>query len=62
MELPSNWFEVLLRLPDALKTDIVEMDENEWVEIKSAINQAIEQLKNFAFRKGNRSKMCLQLK
>ncbi len=52
MELPSNWFEVLLRLPDALKTDIVEMDENEWVEIKSAINQAIEQLKEFRIQEG----------
>lgn len=52
IEMPANWFEVLLRLPDALKTDIVEMDENEWVEIKVAINQAIEQLKGFRIQEG----------
>ena len=52
IEVPANWFEVLLRLPDALKTDIVEMDENEWVEIKKAINQAIEQLKEFRIQEG----------
>lgn len=52
IEMPANWFEVLLRLPDALKTDIVEMDENEWIEIKKAINQAIEQLKGFRIQEG----------
>jgi len=52
IEVPANWFEVLLRLPDALKTDIVEMDENEWKEIKVGISQAIEQLKVFRIQEG----------
>jgi len=52
IEVPANWFDVLLRLPDALKTDTVEMDENEWVEIKKAVNQAIEQLKEFRIKEG----------
>jgi uncharacterized protein (TIGR00255 family) len=52
MELPSNWFEVLLRLPDALKTEMVELDENEWVLIKSTINQAINQLIDFRIQEG----------
>lgn len=52
MELPSNWFEVLLRLPDALKTEMVELDENEWVLIKSTINQAISQLIDFRIQEG----------
>lgn len=52
MELPTNWFEILLRLPDALKTDIVEMDENEWLVIKTAINEAISQLKVFRTQEG----------
>lgn len=52
IDVPVNWFDVLLRLPDALKTDTVEMDENEWVEIKSAVNQAIEQLKEFRIQEG----------
>jgi len=52
IEVPANWFDILLRLPDALKTDTVEMDENEWKEIKIAINQAIEQLKVFRTQEG----------
>jgi len=52
IEVPANWFDILLRLPDALKTDTVEMDENEWKEIKIAINRAIEQLKVFRTQEG----------
>ncbi|MBP6609673.1 MAG: YicC family protein [Paludibacter sp.] len=52
MELPTNWFEILLRLPDALKTDVVEMDENEWVVIKTAVSEAIVQLKEFRTQEG----------
>lgn len=52
IDVPANWFDVLLRLPDALKTDTVEMDENEWKEIKIAVNQAIEQLKEFRIQEG----------
>jgi len=52
IDVPANWFDVLLRLPDALKTDTVEMDENEWKEIKIAVGQAIEQLKEFRIQEG----------
>lgn len=52
MEMPNNWFEILLRLPDALKTDVVEMDENEWTVIKSALSEAIAQLKEFRIQEG----------
>ena len=52
IEVPSNWFEVLLRLPDTMKTETVEMDDNEWVEIKKAIAEAINQLINFRMQEG----------
>ncbi|MFW9597283.1 MAG: YicC/YloC family endoribonuclease [Paludibacter sp.] len=52
MELPQNWFEIILRLPDALKADTVELDENEWIEIRKTIHQAIEQLKAFRLQEG----------
>ena len=52
IEVPSNWFEVLLRLPDTMKTETVEMDDNEWVEIKKAIVLAIEQLTEFRIQEG----------
>jgi uncharacterized protein (TIGR00255 family) len=27
---PTNWFDLLLRLPDVLKTENIELEENEW--------------------------------
>jgi len=49
---PENWFEVLLRLPDAMKTETIELDENEWLEIRKAINDAIGQLRAFRIKEG----------
>jgi len=52
IEVPSNWFEVLLRLPETMKTETVEMDDNEWVEIKKTIALAIDQLTEFRIQEG----------
>ncbi len=52
IDVPQNWFEVLLRLPDALKTETIEMDENEWTEILKAIYEAIQQMQNFRIQEG----------
>jgi len=52
IEVPANWFEVLLRLPDTMKTETVEMEEGEWIEIKKAIQQAINQLIQFRTQEG----------
>ena len=56
IDTPANWFDVLLRLPDALKTENPEIDENEWREIQHVIGQAIEQLREFRIQEGK----CLQ--
>lgn len=52
IEVPNNWFEVLLRLPDTMKTETVELDENEWIEIKKTIGEAIDQLTAFRIQEG----------
>ena len=52
ISVPENWFEVLLRLPDAMKTETAELDENEWLEIRKAMRQAIEQLIAFRIQEG----------
>lgn len=52
IDVPANWFDVLLRLPDTMKTETVEMDENEWIEIKKAIGIAIDQLIEFRIQEG----------
>jgi uncharacterized protein (TIGR00255 family) len=53
IELPSNWFEVLLRLPDALKSETQELEENEWIEIKKTIQFAIDEFNLFRKQEGN---------
>jgi uncharacterized protein (TIGR00255 family) len=50
--VPENWFEVLLRLPDALKTETVELEDDEWNEIKKTLNIAIAELKEFRVQEG----------
>lgn len=52
IEMPANWFEILLRLPEVMKTETTELDENEWFEVKKIMTEAIEQLKNFRIQEG----------
>lgn len=50
--MPENLFEILLRLPDTLKTESAELDEDEWKQIRVAISDAIQQLKAFRIQEG----------
>jgi len=52
VDMPTNWFDILLRLPDTMKTETVELDENEWIEIKKTIGLAIDQLTEFRIQEG----------
>jgi uncharacterized protein (TIGR00255 family) len=47
--VPQDWFQVLLRLPDVLKYEFQEVDEEEWNEVSRVVDVAVEQL--CAFRK-----------
>ncbi len=49
MPLPADWFATLLRLPDAMKSEMQELDEEEWKAIYAAFTGAVDQL--IAFRK-----------
>src|SRR5690554_3081428 len=46
MSIPvaEDWFSVLLKLPDVIKQETEEIDEEEWNVIKGAINEAVENL------------------
>ena len=48
----QDWMAVLMRLPDALKNEIEELDENEWGEILKTINLAVDQLIAFRNQEG----------
>lgn len=46
---PQDWFSLLLRLPDVMKQDAEELNEEEWETIEKAIDQAVDEV--IAFRK-----------
>lgn len=52
IEVPSDWFQVLLRLPDVLKYEVQEADESEWKEVSETINKALDQLIDFRKQEG----------
>ena len=52
IDVPANWFEILLRLPEVMKTETTELDENEWMKVKEIMANAIGQLKDFRIQEG----------
>ena len=52
MPLPADWFATLLRLPDAMKNDMQEFNEEEWKVVYSAFMSAVEQLITFRKQEG----------
>lgn len=50
--LPSDWFQVLLRLPDAIKTEITELEEEETEALMQTVNRALDQLQEFRIQEG----------
>lgn len=51
-EPTTNWMEVLLRLPDTVKTETATLDEEEWEYIQTTVNQALDQLIAFRTQEG----------
>ncbi|NDV78380.1 YicC/YloC family endoribonuclease [Dysgonomonas sp. 511] len=49
---PSDWFQVLLRLPDVLKYEVQEVDEAEWKLLHETVDKAIHQLQAFRKQEG----------
>lgn len=50
--MPEDWFQILLRLPETIKSEFSELDESEWLVILSAVKDAIKQLQNFRIQEG----------
>lgn len=51
---PSNWMELqtVLRMPDVIRTEQAEVDEEEWEVVRQTIDKAIEQLCEFRIQEG----------
>jgi len=51
--LPADWFGTLLRLPEVLKNEEQQLDENEWEAVWALTQTAIEQLVVFRTQEGD---------
>lgn len=49
---PTELMKMAVRMPDALKTDRDEIDENEWQKVQQTINEAIQNFRNFRTSEG----------
>ncbi|MCC8172310.1 MAG: YicC family protein [Parabacteroides sp.] len=50
--VPADWFQTLLRMPDAIKNDMEEPDEEEWNAVHQAVKRAVKQLQEFRIQEG----------
>ena len=50
--LPNDLLSTLLRMPDVIKTDTAEADEDEWNEVRGLVEQAIQHLIDFRVQEG----------
>lgn len=48
----TEFMKMAVRMPDALKVERVELDENEWTEIEKVIKEAISNMKEFRVSEG----------
>ena len=50
--VPSDWFSVLMRLPDVMKYENQEVDKNEYIALEKGIYDAIDKLNQFRLQEG----------
>lgn len=62
IEVPQDWFQTLLRLPEVLKFEQSEIDEEEWKIVLGTIEQALSQLQNFRKQEGQMLEKLFQEK
>ncbi len=49
----SDFMAILLRMPDVMKSERPELDEDEWTEILEIVDEAIEKFNEFRIQEGN---------
>ena len=51
--VPEDWFYTLLRMPDVMtKTDVEELDDEEWAVVKGGVAEALKNLVDFRTQEG----------
>lgn len=49
---PQDWYSILMRMPDVLKHEVQEADEEEWKVVEGAIKEALVQIQEFRNQEG----------
>jgi uncharacterized protein (TIGR00255 family) len=49
---PSDWFRTLLRMPDAVRNEVGELEASEWETVHGAMSEAIRRLIDFRVQEG----------
>ena len=49
---PADWFGILLRLPETVRSEVSEVNEAEWQAVHDAVSEAINQLIDFRTQEG----------
>jgi len=62
ISVPSDWFQTLLRMPDAVRNEVVEIDEEEWSVVLKAIHDTLRQLNDFRIQEGEMLRKLLHEK
>ena len=52
IDVPADWFSVLLRLPETVKTDATELDDEEWKIVEQTIDKALSAFTQFRRQEG----------
>lgn len=50
--LPEDYFSLILRLPDVMKTEVKELDDEEWKKVRASIAEALDNLNTFRDQEG----------
>lgn len=50
--LPEDFYANILRLPDVMRTEVTQLDPTEWVDIRQAISDALDNLNDFRSQEG----------
>jgi len=59
---PIDWFSIILRLPDVIKTETAELDEEEWEIVKQTVDKALNALIQFRAQEGEMLEKIFKVK
>ena len=59
IEEPSNWFDILFKLPDVFKQEPEKLEEEEWLAVEKAVDGAVANLISFRHQEGEALKQTI---